>query len=533
MMALTLFLLASAAHAGVVTGARSDLDAVYAPRRVAVVIGVQDYADPKLQGLRFPTKDANDLARVLEDPEVGGFDRVVAVTGEPATTADGIEQAIARATADLQRDDTFVLYLSGHGTLTIDPGQGTRLWFLPSDARLDDPQHTGIAISWLEDTVDAVPARRRVLILDTCHDGRTGTKAALNPRTASLLAGMRGEPPAPRDLRDVSESEARLFAAQYYQPAMEDPELKNGVYTHYLIEALTTARGRADLNGDGLIDVAEAHDYARDHTISRTAGIQVPRAEFKIVGREEIYLGGNPSLRRQAEKAILCAYDQMLAKAHLLIDGVPRGVMPGLTPVEPGRHTIEVQSADGHTLVKRKVRLEAGETEAVESLVAKRQSSWFAVVGPTARTGPGAESFHRVAGEAEVGWVAPMSAVPIRWDLHARGAWMTGAVADSRGKNVEGGEIALGVAMGVDWHGFSLGPEAEAMMPWRTFGLSDGMHRQATLTGAVGGELLWTTRLGAIDLVLRADSRYAPVRYAAEWLSMWHHGIAVGFSGNR
>ena len=35
--------------------------------------------------------------------------------------------------------------------------------------------------------------------------------------------------PEPRGLRDVSESEARLYAAQYYQPALEDQHLGGGL----------------------------------------------------------------------------------------------------------------------------------------------------------------------------------------------------------------------------------------------------------------------------------------------------------------
>lgn len=354
-----LLLLAAPAWAGLVTGGAEGLDEAWRPRRVAVVVGVQDYADPALQGLRFPAKDARDLGAVLGDPEVGGFDRVVVVDGGPATTRAGILDTVRAATADLQRDDTFLLYLSGHGTLTLDPAAGSRLWFLPADGRLDDPADTGLAVADLERLVASLPARRRVLILDTCHNGRTNSKSALAPDTRQTLARLRGEPPPPREVLEVSESEARLFAAQLQQPAMEDPALQNGVYTHYLVEALTT--GAADLDGDGLVDVAEAHDYARDHTIARTGGMQVPRAEYRIVGREEIYLAGDPGLRARAERALIAATDELLAQARLLVDGVPRGALPGLTPVEPGRHVVEVRGRDGAVLARDRVRLAAGE----------------------------------------------------------------------------------------------------------------------------------------------------------------------------
>ncbi|HCH62717.1 MAG TPA: hypothetical protein DFR83_07935, partial [Deltaproteobacteria bacterium] len=159
--------LLSSASAGVVSADRSRDGAggadVWEPRRVAVLIGVQDYSDPTLNGLKFPEKDARDLGDVLQAEDVGGFDHVFVISGAASTTAEGIRRALAVATADLQRDDTFFLYLSGHGTLTIDPREGSKLWFLPSDARLANPEDTGIAIAELENLVNAQPARRRVL----------------------------------------------------------------------------------------------------------------------------------------------------------------------------------------------------------------------------------------------------------------------------------------------------------------------------------------------------------------------------------
>ena len=279
------------------TATAEELEAAYTPRRVAVLIGIQEYDDPALQGLRYAAKDAADLGEALGAPGLGGFDVVHVVAGRSATTAEAIRHAITVATADLQRDDTFVLYASGHGTLTVDPLDGSQLYLLPSDSNLDRPTQTGIPVSWLEETISELPVRRRVLILDTCHNGRDGSRSALNASTQRTLATMRGEAPAPRAGLSVSENEARLFAAEYHQAALEAPELENGVYTHFLIEALREGRGSADLDRDGLVDVVEAHNYAMDRTFRYTGGAQMPRAEYRITGREKIYLSGDPEQR--------------------------------------------------------------------------------------------------------------------------------------------------------------------------------------------------------------------------------------------
>ena len=107
---MTALLLAGLAWAGAVAVTpNAGSNAAYAPRRVAVLVGVQDYSDPSLQGLKFPEKDARDLGAVLGSADVGGFDRVFVISGHEATTRDGLLRSIAVATADLQRDDTFVL----------------------------------------------------------------------------------------------------------------------------------------------------------------------------------------------------------------------------------------------------------------------------------------------------------------------------------------------------------------------------------------------------------------------------------------
>jgi uncharacterized caspase-like protein len=498
-----MILFAASAFAGVVAvqpgGATA---AVFAPRRVAVVIGVQQYTDPALQGLRYSAKDARDLGAVLASPDLGGFDRVTVIDGAAATSRDALRSAITAATADLQRDDTFLLYLSGHGTLTLDPLEGSRLWFLPSDARLEAPTETGIAVADLEDLVNSLPARRRVLILDTCHNGRSGSKSYVSSTTARQLQGLRGEPPAPRAEREVSESEARLYAAQYYQPAMEDPELQNGVYTHYLIEGLTSARSDADLDKDGLVNVTEAHEYARDHTIAYTGGIQVPRAEYRIVGREEIYLSGKATERTAAEQALLSACDMVLNRARLLVNGIPRGEFPGLYAVDPGPQTVEVQTADGRTVLKERVRLEAGSTTPIEDLVLRRAPTVEVLAGGS-WTG-GTDLVH--AGHAALGldWVRPFTVPsPLRPDVHLGVEYAQGPLPGAT--EAIDGSVAVGATLGFDLGPVWLGPGADlrAAVRDRT-GTGD---QQNWLTGAglasVGGTIPLGRHLG---LVLRADA---------------------------
>lgn len=514
-------LVAAVAHAGPTTVAGADPSAALAPRRIALVIGVDSYGDPALTPLAFAGKDAKDLGGALSDARYGGYDDVRVVTGVQATTRAGIKDAIADATADLQRDDTFLLYLSGHGTLALDPIDGTRLYFLPSDGQLDRPEQTAIAVSWLEQEMEHVASKRRVLILDTCHNGRG--RSGLSADTETRLRALRGNPPPPRTVAEVSQSEARLFAADYQQPAIEDRSLQNGVYTHFLVDALTTSRGQADLNRDGVVAVSEAHNWARDATIRHTGGMQVPRSEYTTVGVDEIYLSGDPSLRKRAETALLSAYDGILASASLWVDGTARGALPGLVPIEPGIREVELKAADGRTIAHRRVRVAAGETLSVDRWVGDGDGPRASVlVGATGLVGQAARVHAAFGGDIEASlrlrpndWVSP--------EIHARVGLGAGEWADLPGTVRLSAMPTLGASLGFGGRA-RIGPELEVGLPARA--VDGGVEAAAAALG--GARFDWT--LGARGAVaVRADARaFAWPLAGGTWTTGAVAGVAVG-----
>ena len=69
-------------------------------RRLALVIATASYSDPTLDQLRAPGDDAKDLADVLADPDVGGFD-VEAVLDAPTERRSGGGSRASATGADL------------------------------------------------------------------------------------------------------------------------------------------------------------------------------------------------------------------------------------------------------------------------------------------------------------------------------------------------------------------------------------------------------------------------------------------------
>ncbi|MFT7518501.1 MAG: hypothetical protein ACI9MC_000633 [Kiritimatiellia bacterium] len=532
-----LLLLPLAASAGKVTIQDAHVDDAYRARRVALLVGVDTYQDGALNPLAFAAKDAQDVADALQAEDIGGYDEVHVLIGQQATSRENIEHTLREVASELQRDDTILLYFSGHGTLTLDPIDGTELWFLPSDAQLDNPSETGLQVSWLEEALAAMPPKRRVLIMDTCHNGRAdGSRSALSSNTQDTLSRLRGDPPAPNAVREVTESEARLYAAQYYQPAMEDRSLKNGVYTHFLLEAMTDGRAWADLNSDGLVDITEAHDFAQDKTIRHTGGLQVPRAEYSIVGREAIYLAGDPNERVRAESALLSAYNGLLAKASLFVDGQPRGSLPGVVSIEPGKHHIEVRTTDGRVIYAEKLRMKAGDHTQVEQLMGLEAHSRFRMIVGAAVT-HGSSSLMMSSGvDMELGYM-PASRAKVVPEFHAR--FTSGPSAWTE---YDTGSIAAMPAAGV-WLGWranktlSLGPQAEVAAPFHrlkcdTCSWDIDVQYKATVVPGLRAEVqLPMKRAG--EWLLRYDVRVVPTLSRNEagdsqLTAGVVHGVAVG-----
>jgi hypothetical protein len=308
---------------------------------------------------------------------------------------------------------------------------------------------------------------------------------------------------------------------------MEDPELQNGVYTHFLIDALTASRGRADLDQDGLVDVMEAHQHARDATMAWTGGMQIPRAEYRIVGREEIYLGGASTLRDTAERALLAAVDSVLSRARLFVNGTPRGELPGLYAVEPGVQAVEVQTADGRTVLKERVRVRAGERVPLEGLIRRKQASIALLGGVGVHLGN--EALLPVGGGAQVVWANPVR-LPGGWrsELHA-GVDLAAGEAPAEGVEQTSGTAALGVGVGPQFGPGWAALTADVRDNWRTSDFGTQADPAGAGGLALGVDLPLSERLA---LSTRVDVWVGAEPVFGELSPAWGGGLRLGVASS-
>jgi uncharacterized caspase-like protein len=132
-------------------------------RRLALVIATSSYADATLSQLRAPGQDAKDLAAVLSDDAIGGF-QVATVLDAPA---DIVRRSVAQFCAQGNPRDLVLIYLSCHGLLD-DRG---RLYYATVDTDRELLSVTAVQAAWFNEHLEDCRCRRQILVLDCCHSG--------------------------------------------------------------------------------------------------------------------------------------------------------------------------------------------------------------------------------------------------------------------------------------------------------------------------------------------------------------------------
>lgn len=348
-----------------VVPARSTTDALnaaLAPRRVALLVGIDTYEDTAFPTLRHAAHDAEALAGVLRDPMGGGFDEIELLSGGP--NRERVVRSLQSLARELRREDVVIVYFSGHGTRVRADGT-TRRYLLQGDSRAADLETTALDLEALQQWFSGLPAARKGLIVDACFNG--DGKSVVRPAGRDLPVPETFAPPT----TVLGMGEAHLFATSPGRPALEDDQLAHGVYSYFMIEALSWGFRDADRDADGLVTAWEAHDYARSRVMERTSGVQVPEASFRVVGMADLVLTGHPRSRTQRDQALVYLYpppSHPLSGATLSIDGRPRGSIPGTVAVPPGRHHVALADAAGNLVAQGHLTLSSGRPYRAEDL---------------------------------------------------------------------------------------------------------------------------------------------------------------------
>jgi WD40 repeat protein len=281
------------------------------PTLYLVAIGVSDYPE---NNLNYAAKDADDVAKFFESKEPRFNQVKVLRLLNKDATRENIESRARTFLAPAGVEDEVIIFVAGHGMLDKD----LNYYFGTIDIDFQNPAVKGLPYESLEKLLNGPRARKKLLLMDTCHAGevdRESTSPVSSPVPATdssakktstesttednksfiVVRGSKSVQVKNRDqlgLRSSFELLSELFsdfrnvsgsqiiaAASGMEVAYERGELKNGVFTHFLLEALNSEK--ADKNGDGKIQVFELQDYVNRQVSESTKGVQTPimRAE--------------------------------------------------------------------------------------------------------------------------------------------------------------------------------------------------------------------------------------------------------------
>ena len=211
----------------------------------ALLIGINEYREPRISNLKFASLDAQAVHDILVDPQQGAYppNKVRLLLDEEATGANML-QALAELAKECDSNSVLLFYFAGHSH----PQGSNDLLLMPSDTlgSLSQPQpESAISGAELSAALDAIPAGNVVVIIDSHYAARL----PIQPGRVILGAG-----------RDQEE-------------AHELPELAHGLLTYHLLEAL---RGNV-ASEDGLIRMFDLFEYVQSRvTTHQTDKVQHP-----------------------------------------------------------------------------------------------------------------------------------------------------------------------------------------------------------------------------------------------------------------
>jgi hypothetical protein len=251
-------------------------------------VGINKFREPG-HDLQWSVKDVQDLSKSLK-AKFGDACIIDTLFNENTTISNiaAIKENLLKTNID---DEVIILY-SGHGLLnkTFD-------YFLSTyDVNFSNPGEGGLPYENIEELLDSIPARKKLLLLDACHSGELDKEDLLNYKEAepslqkngiargvtlentdSSNIGLQNSFALMQELFvDVGKNTGAtvISAAAGTQLAMERGDLKNGVFTFCILEYLKN-------NQHALI--SNFKNYVNTRVSQLTSGLQVPTSRSQAV----------------------------------------------------------------------------------------------------------------------------------------------------------------------------------------------------------------------------------------------------------
>ena len=211
-------------------------------RKWALVIGISQFEDKRVPRLNYPAKDAEDFAKLLQDPQVGRFrvEDVKVLLNADATTRQ-IKAGLNWLARNAQADDLVVVFISSHGSPRELDTRNVN--YIVTNDTVTRPQDelfaTALAMVEVTEVIRSrIQARRTLVLLDTCHSGA----AHSSPQVTGSLVNSSVSSETLDSIRQGF-GRAIISSSQVGEQSYENDEFKNGYFTYYLLQELRKSKG--------------------------------------------------------------------------------------------------------------------------------------------------------------------------------------------------------------------------------------------------------------------------------------------------
>lgn len=335
----------------------------------ALLVGVSKYQSPQISSLRYPSIDATSIRDALIDPKLGNVPAAhVRLLVDDGATVANINDAVDNfLKPNVKAGDQVVIFLAGHG-VAKGVGINAKSFLLPTDVKgltTSALESSAVDLRSLSSRLGQLPAAQFVVFVDACREDPTPGRGIKGNQMSDVLSRSVQVTP-----QNENASSVTFYACGVGQRAFEDPELKHGVFTYWILDGIRQAP--VPQKPDGAVDMrvlasyvsGKVKDWAKktsasgDFEIDQTPECVMPEAN----GRSVVLMRVKRPLPATTvpvdpPKVVVATFPE---GAQVTINGEKQGAgTVAATLPKEGTFNVKVESP-GYAPIERSVKLLGG-----------------------------------------------------------------------------------------------------------------------------------------------------------------------------
>ena len=191
-------------------------------KKLALLIGVEEYDKAGYNQLPYAEADVKSLAKDLKDCGFEVDSLLGSIDGNKRASFENIQRYIQETffpkVEELNKNDVVIVFFSGHGQQKEVDGKEDA-FFCPVDAHQSKHARWISIGEFTKELSLATGCNNNLILIDACRENR--------------FKGVDG-----RNVDLLRNNMSIFYACSYGETAQEDPNLKHGVFTHFILEAM-------------------------------------------------------------------------------------------------------------------------------------------------------------------------------------------------------------------------------------------------------------------------------------------------------